>query len=876
GIPDLVEENGDATRDTDGDGIVDRLDLDADNDGILDIVEAGGVDSDKNGRVDDATDGDNDGLADVVDVEPTIGNIPTTSDEAKVLTTLPVIDTDGDSKRDFQDVDSDNDGLSDLVEAGTDVSNDADHDGKIDGAVDANGVTTVVTPIAEPANSDADTTPNYRDLDSDNDGLNDVAEVGGADVNRDGIIDEEDTLVEFGDSSNILVPNNSNLPAVIDSNRDGIIDGSTDSDGDGVLDAIDGKPSTFRTAPLPDSDGDGTADKYDIDDDNDGIPDLVEENGNVSRDTDSDGTVDSKDLDSDGDGILDIVEAGGVDSDNNGRVDSNADSDNDGLANSVDRLQNRADLPTVFSDAKAVTVLPIYDTDADAKFDFQDIDSDSDGIPDSIEGNKDTDNDGVPNYRDLDSDNDGLLDVTEAGGTDSDGNGLVDDLNSLVTTLPDTDGNGKADVSEPNNPNLPVAVDANGDGVIDDNTDTDGDGIPDATDKTVGEFGTGPGLDTDGDGIANVHDIDDDNDGIPDLVEEKGDATRDTDGDGIVDSRDLDSDNDGILDIVEAGGDDSDSDGRVDDVTDTDRDGLVDIVDVNVDTADLPTNRDEAEAITNLDVVDTDEDGNADFQDVDSDNDGLADLVEAGVDATHDANVDGMIDGDVDNNGVTTVVTPVNEPVDTDKDVIPNHKDLDSDNDGLLDVIEIDGVDENDDGQIDTEGQLIDGRTLPDDNANGIPNIIDMLIRDDIIVASPGEIVTIDLLANDSADIEVGSIEIVIPEGFEKEFILSEDKKTLTVMGEGVWSVDESGVLTFTPEDDFLGKPTDISYKVLSNSGKESNVASISLNMQAVEGVSIEACQTEDNVPALGGLGILITLILGGLVGLFFRRKEEK
>ena len=37
-------------------------DLDSDNDGIADIVEAGGTDTDYDGRVDDSTDTDGDGL----------------------------------------------------------------------------------------------------------------------------------------------------------------------------------------------------------------------------------------------------------------------------------------------------------------------------------------------------------------------------------------------------------------------------------------------------------------------------------------------------------------------------------------------------------------------------------------------------------------------------------------------------------------------------------------------------------------------------------------------------------------------------------------------------------------------------------------------
>jgi hypothetical protein len=58
-----------------------------------------------------------------------------------------------------------------------------------------------------------------------------------------------------------------------------------------------------------------------------------------------------------------------------------------------------------------------------------------------------------------------------------------------------------------------------------------------------------PSIDSDGDGVLDEIDLDDDNDGILDTVE--GDI--DTDGDGIVNRLDLDSDGDDCADAVEAG-----------------------------------------------------------------------------------------------------------------------------------------------------------------------------------------------------------------------------------------------------------------------------------------------------------------------------------
>jgi hypothetical protein len=150
-----------------------------------------------------------------------------------------------------------------------------------------------------------------------------------------------------------------------------------------------------------------------------------------------------------------------------------------------------------------------------------DVDSDGDGIPDSVEAGSnpstpvDTDGDGTPDYQDPDSDNDGIPDSVEAG--------------SDPTNPVDTDGDGTPDYQDP---------------------DSDNDGIPDSV-----EAGSNPAtpVDTDGDGTPDYQDPDSDNDGIPDSVETGSDPTNpvDTDGDGIPDYLDLDSDGDGVSDTQE-------------------------------------------------------------------------------------------------------------------------------------------------------------------------------------------------------------------------------------------------------------------------------------------------------------------------------------
>ncbi len=87
--------------------------------------------------------------------------------------------------------------------------------------------------------------------------------------------------------------------------------------------------------------------------------------------------------------------------------------------------------------------------------------------------------------------------------------------------------------------------------------------------------------------------------------------------------------------------------------------------------------------------ADTDGDGVEDAHDLDSDNDGISDLVESGQNALIvDTNNDGVHDGAVDANGVPIVAAGGVAPVDSDLDGIDDLLDLDSDNDGISDTIE--------------------------------------------------------------------------------------------------------------------------------------------------------------------------------------------
>ena len=136
-----------------------------------------------------------------------------------------------------------------------------------------------------------------------------------------------------------------------------------------------------------DSDGDGIIDDNGVTDSN-GLADAVENapdsgivnyNGGTPVDTDGDGIEDFRDLDSDNDGISDVLENGGSDPDSNGTIGTGA--------------------PAVNSNGIAVGV--------------------SGGVIDS-------DGDGLADYLDLDADGDGIFDLIEVGGSDNNGDGMID------------------------------------------------------------------------------------------------------------------------------------------------------------------------------------------------------------------------------------------------------------------------------------------------------------------------------------------------------------------------------------------------------------------------------------------------------------------
>ncbi len=132
--------------DTDGDGIDDAIDLDDDNDGILD-TEEGDLDTDGDGIPNSLDlDSDGDGIPDNIEAQTTAGYIVpgntidnTTGINTTYGTGLTPIDTDADGTPDYLDIDSDNDQTNDnteAIEGGLILNNqDLDNDG-LDDAID--------------------------------------------------------------------------------------------------------------------------------------------------------------------------------------------------------------------------------------------------------------------------------------------------------------------------------------------------------------------------------------------------------------------------------------------------------------------------------------------------------------------------------------------------------------------------------------------------------------------------------------------------------------------------------------------------------------------------------------------------------------------
>ncbi|WP_417197907.1 LamG-like jellyroll fold domain-containing protein [Bizionia sp.] len=232
---------------------------------------------------------------------------------------------------------------------------------------------------------------------------------------------------------------------------------------------------------LCDMDHDGVADVFDLDSDNDGIPDVVEAGfagysngkakidvawvdvnkngmldaleGLVIPDTDGDGVPDYLDLDSDNDGLFDVDESGAQNANNlypnfiNGDGDITGDGVGDGPESESFRIKDTDGDSVVeyYGDG----ILDVYDyySDYTEGANFNDAyGNDSQGVMYASTGyTLDTDGDNIPDYLDVYNDLTGIYDIhtTIYTGLDADNDGIIDDV-------VDTDGDGVVDCRDGN------------------------------------------------------------------------------------------------------------------------------------------------------------------------------------------------------------------------------------------------------------------------------------------------------------------------------------------------------------------------------------------------------------------------------------------
>ncbi|SDZ75329.1 Cadherin domain-containing protein [Thiothrix caldifontis] len=764
-------------KDTDGDSIGDKNDLDSDNDGILNSVE-GTADTDSDGIANQFDlDSDGDGIPDNLEAQTTAGfTAPSGVDADKnglddaYGTGLIPINTDGTDTPDYLDTDADNSGNNDTSEAGITLTGaDADNDGLDDG-IDSDdagfgsanaGITDVLATypdngtdvywrlvnaapvIPNPAAIDyvEKTTAPAVDLaatdDTDTEGDKLVYSMTGGDDMALFAIDPATGELTFKATPSFAAPTDT------DGNNTYLVEVAA-TDVEGVV-----TKKLLTITVLKDTDHDGVGDKNDLDLDGDGILNSVE--GIV--DTDGDGIQNQWDLDSDGDGIPDNIEAqttatfaapSGVDADKNG----------------VD-------------DAYGASLTPV-DTESDSKPDYIDNDAENTGGDDNTESD-------VPVLSGVDADGDGLDDVID---TDDANFGPANaGITDVLAAYPKTGD--EVNWRVPNTPPVfesPAATtfDENATGVVlnvevsdDKNTEaalgigysivgSDDDARFTIDPKTGGiSFKLTPDYEApadknkdnaytltvkacDSEGgcseqtiVINVVDVDEDNDGdgLMDSKEAELGTDRwepDTDGDGLNDGEEVNTLNTNPLKSDTDGDSLSDSDevnkSKTDPLkADTDDDGVNDGTEVGADPA-VP--------------ADTDADSTADAFDTDDDNDGTPtaeELPDANGDLNPDdaRNTDGdllpdYLDNDDDGDGVLSQYEDPAGKRDSDKDGIVDTLDADDDNDGLL--TEYEQADPNKDGnpadQRDTDKDGIADWLDTDDDGDGVLTMYEMADKD--------------------------------------------------------------------------------------------------------------------------------------------------
>ena len=156
-------------------------------------------------------------------------------------------------------------------------------------------------------------------------------------------------------------------------------------------------------------------------------------------------------------------------------------------------------------------------------------------------------------------------------------------------------------------------------------------------------------------------------------------------------------------------------------------------------------------------------------------------------------------------------------------------------------------------------------------------------VRPDVQITELDEPVTVNVLENDNGDLNVSTVEIILPEEFmtqHPDAKLAEDGKKLTVPNEGQWKVNGDGTITYTAEKGApLVDPTPIGYKVYDKSGNELvSDALVTLKQTKVAGVSDENCSCEtyeeSNVSVFSRVGMFFILLFSSTFGVVAIRRK--
>lgn len=528
-------------------------------------------------------------------------------------------------------------------------------------------------------------------------------------------------------------------PISCDIDGDGIANTTDlDDDNDGISDFVEAcgvtatSFSCLTANPSADSDGDGLLNFRD--------PDYAAANGTTinangvctSLDTDGDGIINQYDLDSDNDGIPDVIEAFGVDANGDGRIDNFSDSNSDGLSDNVQSCTQRLTNPS-------------FETPVQPSIGNNFV------TPSSSFGGWYTQTGGAFNIIKTNG-------SAYGGGPNNAQNGTqyVDIINAadyfqqditIVTATSNVSFGGYFSSREQSGGYINWLARAeilNSSGAIVATSATRNFTNADGAEDQIWYQLNGTATLAPGNYIFRVYIGDFGNfDNAYFNVCYSNLGAPDTDRDGIPNFLDIDSDDDGITDVREALGADSNNDGLVDGFTDTDSDGFSDNIDGDVGNDGVAENT--ANAILRS-GADSNGDGRADSwpfdnqdasgypnpYDIDSDNDGITDNVEAQATSSYrvpndiDTDGDGLIDLYEVGSQVGLKTGAGLTPVDTDIDGIPDYLDTNSDGDALLDIHE--GFDRNQPTFASLTQAVINASG--DNDGDGLMNIFDNVNND--------------------------------------------------------------------------------------------------------------------------------------------------